>query len=133
MGEVEPHIGPEYAKRPSLREVEILVLVARGMTNAEVAEALGVSGTTIKRHLANVYPKLGVHSRSGAVVVALRSGLLPPEEAWGASGYAPRYRCAEAGCGCEVVVARPPSDPGAWRPPVCHGREMARVGSASPA
>ena len=47
------------------------------MTNAEVAEALGVSGTTIKRHLANVYPKLGVHSRSGAVVVALRSGLLP--------------------------------------------------------
>jgi ATP/maltotriose-dependent transcriptional regulator MalT len=77
MGEVEPHIGPEYAKRPSAREVEILVLLARGMTNAEVAEALGVSGTPIKRHLANVYEKLGV--RSGAV--ALRSGLLSPEEA----------------------------------------------------
>ena len=123
----------EAAWPPSARELEILALTARGMSNREIAGALILSVATVKRHLANAYEKLGVHSRSGAVVVALRSGLLSPEEAWGANGSAPRYRCAEAGCGCEVAVAHPPSDPGAWRPPVCHGREMARVGTASPA
>lgn len=127
MGEVEPHIGPEYAKRPSLREVEILVLVARGMTNAEVAEALVVSEATIKRHLANLYLKLGIRSRSAAVNASLHTGLLSSEEVWGTNGVTPRYFCQTSGCNCEVVMVRPPSEQPAWRPPVCHGTEMARV------
>jgi DNA-binding CsgD family transcriptional regulator len=113
---------------PSAREVELLALAARGMSNREIAETLLLSEATVKRHLANVYGKMGVHSRSEAVAEALRSGLLSYEWVWGADGpAAPRYRCEAAGCGCEVVVARAPSDPDAWRPPVCHGTEMAQV------
>lgn len=128
MGAVGPRTGPEDAGLPSAREVEILALAARGMSNREIAGTLVLSEATVKRHLANVYEKLGVHSRSEAVAAALRSGLLSSEEVWDADGVAPRYRCAAAGCCCEVFVVRLPSDPPAWRPPVCHGREMARVG-----
>jgi hypothetical protein len=57
-----------------------------------------------------------------------RSGLFSYEWVWDADGpAAPRYRCQAAGCDCEVVLTRAPSEPDAWRPPVCHGMEMARV------
>ena len=48
----------------SERETEILVLVARGFTNQQIAHDLHLSEATVKRHLANVYPKLKVGSRS---------------------------------------------------------------------
>ena len=91
-----------------------MVLAARGIKNQQIARALMLSEATVKRHLANVYIKMGVHSRSGAVTEALRSGLLSYEWVWGAQGpAAPSYRCQAAGCGCEVVVARGPSEPNA--------------------
>jgi DNA-binding CsgD family transcriptional regulator len=126
MEEVTLHAEAEKARAPSVREVELLALLARGMSNREIAEALALAESTVKRHLANVYEKLGVHSRSGAVDAALRSGLLSSEEVWGGRHY-PRYRCEAPGCGCEMIVVRPPSEPAAWRPPVCHGREMGRA------
>ncbi|CAA9448408.1 MAG: Two-component transcriptional response regulator, LuxR family [uncultured Rubrobacteraceae bacterium] len=55
----------------SVREMEILVLVARGLSNHQIASSLSVSGATVKRHLANAYPKMGVASRSEAVREAL--------------------------------------------------------------
>jgi DNA-binding NarL/FixJ family response regulator len=55
----------------SVREMEILILVARGLSNRQIASALTVTETTVKRHLANVYPKMGVASRSEAVRKAL--------------------------------------------------------------
>jgi DNA-binding NarL/FixJ family response regulator len=55
----------------SVREMEILVLVARGLSNRQIASALRVSEDTVKRHLANAYPKMGVVSRSEAVRKAL--------------------------------------------------------------
>jgi DNA-binding NarL/FixJ family response regulator len=55
----------------SERENEVLVLVARGLSNLQVATELGISEATIKRHLANVYQKIGVNSRSEAVRMAL--------------------------------------------------------------
>ena len=125
MEEVTPHAGAEEERLPSVREVEVLALLARGMSNRQIAEALVLAESTVKRHLANAYEKLGVHSRSAAVDAALRSGLLHSEEVWGGRGT--RYRCEEVGCGCEMIVVRPPSDPAAWRPPVCHGREMGRA------
>jgi DNA-binding NarL/FixJ family response regulator len=55
----------------SVREMEILILVARGLSNRQIASALTVTETTVKRHLANVYPKMGVASRGEAVRKAL--------------------------------------------------------------
>jgi DNA-binding NarL/FixJ family response regulator len=55
----------------SVREMEILVLVARGLSNRQIANALAISDATVKRHLANAYPKMGVTSRSEAVRKAL--------------------------------------------------------------
>ncbi len=53
------------------RELEVLVLAARGMSNQQIAEHLGLSEGTVKRHLANIYPKMGVSSRGEAVRKAL--------------------------------------------------------------
>ena len=55
----------------SAREMEILLLVARGLSNHQVANALSLAEPTVKRHLANAYPKMGVSSRSEAVRKAL--------------------------------------------------------------
>ena len=41
--------------------------VARGRTNGEIAQLLGISPSTVRKHLENVYEKLGVHTRTGAV------------------------------------------------------------------
>jgi DNA-binding NarL/FixJ family response regulator len=55
----------------TVREMEILLLVARGLSNGQRARSLSVSEATVKRHLANAYPKMGVASRSQAVRKAL--------------------------------------------------------------
>ena len=60
----------------SVREVEVLQLVARGMTDAEVAEALFISPRTVARHLQSVYNKLGVNSRTAATAFAFEHGLV---------------------------------------------------------
>lgn len=49
------------------REQEVLSLLSRGMTNCEIARALWISPGTVRKHLENVYPKLGVNNRAGAV------------------------------------------------------------------
>jgi DNA-binding CsgD family transcriptional regulator len=63
--------------RLTAREREILDLVAEGRTNAEIAERLWVSPGTVRRHLENIYAKLGVHTRTAAVAV-FREGPLHP-------------------------------------------------------
>jgi DNA-binding NarL/FixJ family response regulator len=56
----------------SERETEVLVLVARGLSNAQIASSLHLAEATVKRHLANVYLKIGVCSRSEAIRPALQ-------------------------------------------------------------
>jgi DNA-binding NarL/FixJ family response regulator len=56
------------------REIETLRLVAHGKTNREIGQALGISHRTVQGHLANVYEKLGVNSRTEAVTEALKRG-----------------------------------------------------------
>ena len=58
----------------SQRETQILRLVARGTSNKEAAKTLHLSETTVKRHLSNVYAKLGVHTRGEAVSKAVSEG-----------------------------------------------------------
>ena len=60
----------------SAREVEVLRLAARGMSNSEIAEALHISLRTAKGHLAEIFSKLGVGSRTEAIIHCLRAGIL---------------------------------------------------------
>ncbi|MCW2882977.1 MAG: response regulator receiver protein [Sphaerisporangium sp.] len=64
------------AESLSKRETEVLALVARGLTNAEVGKELFISETTVKTHLLRIFGKLGVSDRTAAVTTALGRGLL---------------------------------------------------------
>ncbi len=61
----------------SERELEVLQLIAEGLSNREIAQRLYLSINTIKRHSGNIYSKLGVSSRTQAIVLARSLGLLP--------------------------------------------------------
>ncbi len=65
-------------RRPTLtgREVEVLQLVAQGMTSREIGEKLFISENTVKNHVRNILDKLGLHSRNEAVMYALREDLI---------------------------------------------------------
>lgn len=60
----------------SAREVEVLRLVAGGMTNPRIAEELYLSPRTVGQHLRSIYRKFGVHSRAAAAREALERGLI---------------------------------------------------------
>jgi DNA-binding NarL/FixJ family response regulator len=68
----------EFPERSDLteREIEVLQLVARGLSNKEVARAIGRTDETVKIHLKNVFAKLDVADRTEAVTVALTRGLI---------------------------------------------------------
>jgi two-component system, NarL family, response regulator LiaR len=76
----EPFI-PDEQKREDLhitrRELEILQLIARGLSNREIAQKLFVSENTVKTHSSRVFDKLGARRRTQAVQLGKESGLLP--------------------------------------------------------
>ena len=65
----------------SLREAEVLSLIAAGRTNAQIAEALVVSASTVKTHINNLFAKAGIRDRANAVQYAYRHGLAEPADA----------------------------------------------------
>jgi DNA-binding NarL/FixJ family response regulator len=65
--------GPE---RLTAREVEVLQLVADGLSNKSIAARLGISDQTVKFHVSSIYGKLGAVNRTDAVRRAVRRGLL---------------------------------------------------------
>ncbi len=58
------------------REVEVLRLVARGLTDAQVADALVISPRTVNAHLRSIYSKLGITSRHAATLFAIKQQLI---------------------------------------------------------
>ena len=68
--------APAAVKDLTERELEVFLLVAQGMSNAEIAGALFIGEGTVKTHVARVLSKLGVRDRVQAAVVAHRSGLV---------------------------------------------------------
>jgi DNA-binding NarL/FixJ family response regulator len=68
----------EFPERSDLteRELEVLQLVARGLSNKQVARAIGRTDETVKIHLKNMFAKLGVADRTEAVTIALARGLI---------------------------------------------------------
>lgn len=67
---------PDDVEELTPREIEVLRLVARGLTNPQIADELVLSPTTVKTHIQNILQKLGVSDRTQAAVYAVRHGLI---------------------------------------------------------
>jgi len=78
----EQHISPKAEEKREMlsdREMEVLRLAARGMSDKEIAAALSIAETTVKGHMRNIYSKLDVPNRAGAVAEAYKQRLITAE------------------------------------------------------
>jgi len=73
-------VSLQAGEKLSTRELEILQLTAHGMSNKDIAMTLGINLRMVKKHLADIFSKLGVGSRTEAVMTGLRAGFLSLDE-----------------------------------------------------
>ena len=79
--ESEPGRMPAYPDGLTQREVEVLCLIAAGKTDRDIAEELVIAESTVRRHVSNIYAKIGTSNRAEATRYALRENLLSIEDA----------------------------------------------------
>jgi DNA-binding NarL/FixJ family response regulator len=72
-----PHRRTTWPNDLTDREVEVLRVLARGLSNREIGQELVLSPRTVQHHLASVYDKIDLHTRAGAAVFAIEHGLVP--------------------------------------------------------
>ena len=70
--------APKFGQDLTIREHEVLALLVKGLSNAEIAERLSISESTAKFHVSNILSKLHASSRAEAVALALQSDLVAP-------------------------------------------------------
>ncbi len=85
QGTLEIPRGPRASTRQNVagltnRQLEVLLLLADGLSNAEIASRLSTSVRTMDHHVSAILSKLGVHSRAQAITAAYALGLLPPPQ-----------------------------------------------------
>jgi len=76
MSEFDADPSPEASTVLTPRELDVLKLIAQGLSNPEIAEQLFLSEHTVHRHLANILRKLNLSSRAAAVAWGVRTGLV---------------------------------------------------------
>ncbi|MBL9199828.1 MAG: response regulator transcription factor [Opitutaceae bacterium] len=77
--EIATRIGERMLAQLSPREIEVLQLLARGLSNKEIAAQLGVVEGTVKIHITSIFSKLGVSDRTQALIEAIRRGIVQIE------------------------------------------------------
>jgi DNA-binding NarL/FixJ family response regulator len=60
------------------RELDVLTLIAKGCSNAEIADELSISGVTVKSHIGRIFVKLDLRDRAAAIVYAYDNGIVAP-------------------------------------------------------
>ena len=70
--------NPEAFEDLTPRELDVLRLVAKGRSNAEIADELFISGVTVKSHIGRIFDKLGLRDRAAAIVYAYDHGIVTP-------------------------------------------------------
>jgi DNA-binding NarL/FixJ family response regulator len=75
-------VNPKQLQRLTSREREVLIAVAHGFSNAEIAQRTFISESTVKTHIHRIFMKLGISDRAQAVTVAFKSGLVKPSDHW---------------------------------------------------
>lgn len=105
----------EYGEPLSERELEIIALVAEGLTNREIAARTYLSPNTVKVHLRNIFTKTGVVSRTDLTVRAMQEGwIVVPGVPMESPEPAPVPEPVEKGPEAAVVLPPPPAPPPAW-------------------
>ena len=80
QAEALPATIPAFPDGLTQREVEVLRLIAAGKTNLEIAEELVIAEGTARRHVSNIYEKIGVGNRAEATRYAIREGFVPADD-----------------------------------------------------
>lgn len=79
--EIARRLAGRISSQLSSRELEVLALVGRGLSNKEISARLNIAEATVKMHMGNLLLKLGVHDRTQAVLASIKRGLITVDQA----------------------------------------------------